>query len=79
MIIDSTKELLYSPRRIGSTVLAIYLAGEGRNLSNPEHVAVDRWSRHYCGRHNCGAEVEKTLQGHPLLAMRHLFNRTEDC
>lgn len=76
---DTRKKLLYPRGRSSRTVLAGRMAGQDRDLYAAGCVAVDRgasdtWSR--CRRR---LKAQKTLQRYALLAMRHLFNRTEDC
>lgn len=76
---DTRKKLLYPRSRSGRTVLAGRMAGQDRDLHAAGCVAVDRWTSDTWSRCRRRLKVQKTLQGYSLLAMRHLFNRTEDC
>ncbi len=75
--IDTGKKLLHQARRGSRPVLSSRMAGQSRDLSAAGCVAVDRWSSDTWSRYCRRAAVQKTLQGYALLAMKHLFNRTE--
>ena len=76
---DTRKKLLYPRGRSSRTVLASRMASQDRDLHAAGCVAVDRWTSDTWSRCRRRLKVQKTLQGYSLLAMRHLFNRTEDC
>ena len=76
---DTRKKLLHQARRGSRPVLSSRMAGQSRDLPAAGCVAVDRWTSDTWSRCRRRLKVQKTLQGYSLLAMRHLFNRTEDC
>ena len=77
--IDTGKKLLHQARRGSRPVLSSRMASQDRDLHAAGCVAVDRWTSDTWSRCRRRLKVQKTLQGYSLLAMRHLFNRTEDC
>ena len=74
---DTGKKLLHQARRGSRPVLSSRMAGQSRDLPAAGCVAVDSWSSDTWSRYCRRAKVQKTLQGYALLAMKHLFNRTE--
>ncbi len=76
---DTRKKLLHPYRRSGRSVLHRRMAGQNRHLPVAKRVGLDRGPRRSCAG-GCGSLSHlQALQGHPLLAMRRLFHRTEDC
>ena len=75
--LDTRKKLLHQARRGSRPVLSNRMAGQSRDLPAAGCVAVDSWSSDTWSRYCRRAEVQKALQGYALLAMKHLFNRTE--
>ena len=77
--IDTGKKLLHQAGRGSRPVLSSRMAGQSRDLHAAGCVAVDRWTSDTWSRCRRRLKVQKTLQGYSLLALGHLFNRTEDC
>ena len=75
--LDTRKKLLHQAGRGSRPVLSSRMAGQSRDLPAAGCVAVDSWSSDTWSRYCRRAKVQKTLQGYALLAMKHLFNRTE--
>lgn len=78
-ISDTGKKLLHSHRRSGRSVLCRRMADQNRHLPAAKCTGLaDRPYRSW-GCDYSDISDSQALQGYPLLVMRRLFTRTEDC
>ena len=78
-ISDTGKKLLHPYRRSGRSVLCRRMADQNRHLPVAKRTGLADRTCRYWGCDYGDIPDTQALQGYPLLVMRRLFHRTEDC